>query len=75
MCFGGKTKVPDVPPVPAAPALMDATSKEGQAITKAAKEKNARKALLAGGQGSTVMTGASGLTDPAQVQKKALLGN
>lgn len=74
MCFS-KPKSPDVPAVPAPPSMIDASTQEGQSIIKAAKDKNARKALLAGGQASTIKTGAMGLTDPANVQKKVLLGN
>jgi hypothetical protein len=66
MCLG-KLFAPSTPKLPAAPARSDA---EVQAASEAAR----RRALAAGGYGSTIMTGGGGDLSAAPVTVKTLLG-
>jgi hypothetical protein len=65
--LGGSPSTPAVTPVPAAPTQTDAE-------VQAAKDAEAKILRDRQGRGSTILTGAQGVLEPAQTQKKTLLG-
>jgi len=69
--FSGAPSAPYVPPLPAAPP--PAPTPVDQSVVDAA---NATKARLAasGGYGSNILNGGQGVTAPAAVGQKTLLG-
>lgn len=69
--FGGSAQQPYIPPMPQAPA--PAPTMVDSAVVDAANRKKSELAA-AGGFGGTVATGGQGLTDPAKVAGKTLLG-
>lgn len=78
MCFWGNKKSEDtsVPAVAAVTAVDTAASDnaEAEATANRAKRQQSRKAALASGTTSTLLTGAQGLTDEANTKKATLLG-
>lgn len=70
MCFSSPS-IPAPAPPPPPPAKVPTPVDEG--VSKA-REEEKRKALLAQGRQSTLLTGSQGLTSEAQTQRKTLLG-
>lgn len=73
MCMS-KPKVPDLPATPAPAPVVDETGEAEQQAMKKSKDKMAKSAAAAGGMQGTLLTGAGGLTETANVKRKTLLG-
>lgn len=73
MC-GSKPKMPDVPPAPSVPAAINRTGAEEQTAMKNARDAQKKKAAMAGGRSSTILTSAEGDQSAANLQKATLLG-
>lgn len=71
--FGGGSSTPTLPPPPPPPPapVDNTTDNAASAAARAAEEKRAR---LAKGMGSTILTSALGDTSKAPTQKASLLG-
>lgn len=69
MCVSSPS-IPQPAPVPEPPKVPTPVSE----TTSAAREEERRKALLAQGRQSTLLTGAQGLQTEATTQRKTLLG-
>lgn len=75
MCIGGSPSTPSAPaPVIAPPPPVDSTDPETKAKEDKARSDEEKRAKLAKGRNSTILTGASGITEKADVQKAQLLG-
>jgi hypothetical protein len=70
--FGGSKSPPPLPAPIAPPPVVD-NSKDNAASSKA-RDDEAKRALLSKGRDSTILTSPLGVKDPAQVEKKKLLG-
>lgn len=70
MCMGSKPSAPEVPPPPPAKEPAKEPNKEAQAGEGIAR----KQAIAASGVAGTVQTSGLGVSDPAEVQKKKLLG-
>lgn len=70
MCFGGGGAPAPPPPPPPPPEQPQAPI-----AIDAAKDTTRRRAINAAGMGSTLLTGAGGLTAPALTATKTLLGS
>lgn len=70
MCMSG-AKSPAPPPPP--PPLPDPPKETDPAIKKA-RDNERQRAALAAGRDSTILNGGAGVTAPATIGKKTLLG-
>lgn len=68
MCMASKPPAPT--PLPEPPAV----AKEVDQNAQGARDDQKRKAALAAGRQSSILTGAKGLTAPASTASKSLLG-
>ena len=71
--FGGGSSSPSLPPPPPPPPAVVDTTKDN-AASLAARAAEQKRAMLAKGMGSTILTSALGDTSKANVQKASLLG-
>lgn len=71
MCIGGAPSAPSPPPLP--PEPPPPPTEADPAVARAQKSERQR-AALAQGRSDTLLTGAAGLTQPANTTKKTLLG-
>jgi hypothetical protein len=71
---GGAPSAPAPPPVVAPPPPVDSQDPETKAREDKARSDEERRAKLAKGRNSTILTGASGITEKADVQKAQVLG-
>ena len=70
MCMFSSPSMPAAPPPPAPPA----PPKDVDPAISAAKEDERRRAALARGRSSTILTGGRGLTSEPRTAGKSLLG-
>lgn len=69
MCLGGSSPKPPPPPTPPPPAPTMASP-----VVQMARDDERKRARLAAGRASTILTGAQGLAAPAVTGVKTLLG-
>lgn len=69
-----RQKTPKLPELPAIPEPPPPLSQDRGDITRA-RLRQRRKSIGGQGRRSTLLTGPQGLTDPAPVQRKTLLGS
>ena len=75
MCFINSSRSPAAPPPPSAPPPPPAPAVESESPeAQQARSGARRRAALAKGRGSTVLTSGLGLTDDQDQQGKSLLG-
>ena len=72
--FSSPKPAPAPAPVIVTPAAVPEVAVEDNTEMKAASEAERKRALLAQGRGSTLLTGSQGVTDEANVKRKTLLG-
>lgn len=72
--FSSPKPAPAPAPVIVTPAAVPEVEAEDNAEMMAASEAERKRALLAKGRGSTLLTGSQGVIDEANTKKKTLLG-